>query len=248
MSLRPYAHAFVSCRRLLVRNRVAGELKALSPFIRETDVCFDVGAHCATWSHPLARMVRRGHVYAFEALPYYQKVLSLTMKLLQCRNVTVIGAALGEQEGSTSIVWADAAGQRLTGRTSVAAAGTEAGEVISVPCTTLDEFSKSVERPIRFMKIDVAGFELPVIRGAMDLLERDRPILYCNCPPDCERYDYTPADMIETLADAGYDAYIIALYGGFVPVDARNYPGGETDLLFTPRELDVSCRLSDYEA
>ncbi|MBM7173077.1 FkbM family methyltransferase, partial [Streptomyces sp. G44] len=46
---------------------------------------------------------------------------------------------------------------------------------VDVPCLTLDGLGL---RDVGFVKIDVDGNELPVLRGARELLTRDRPALF----------------------------------------------------------------------
>ena len=43
------------------------------------------------------------------------------------------------------------------------------------------------ERPVALMKIDVEGMELDVLRGATQILTRDRPLLYIEASDDAQR-------------------------------------------------------------
>ena len=54
-----------------------------------------------------------------------------------------------------------------------------------IPVITLDSIVG--ERPVALMKIDVEGMELDVLRGATQILTRDRPLLYIEASDDAQR-------------------------------------------------------------
>jgi len=78
-------------------------------------------------------------------------------------------------------------------RLSVGAGGT-------VPLTTLDEILRDLPGPpVRFLKIDVEGMELDVLRGARELLEQQKPQL---CVELMTRPQYEAAEAL--LRGLGY--------------------------------------------
>ena len=71
---------------------------------------------------PCRRPCRGGHVYAFEALPYYARVLKNVVALL--RRTERHGdrrRRFGQTRPEVDIVWKDADGHRLTGKTHMSA-------------------------------------------------------------------------------------------------------------------------------
>lgn len=54
-----------------------------------------------------------------------------------------------------------------------------------IPVVTLDSISRN--RPVALIKIDVEGMELDVLRGASQILTRDRPLLYIEANEDTQR-------------------------------------------------------------
>jgi FkbM family methyltransferase len=73
------------------------------------------------------------------------------------------------------------------------------GGGIPVPVRRLDDELADVGR-IAFMKIDCEGYELEVLRGARQTLERDRPPLHIELHPRwLRRYGDTAAEVIEFL-------------------------------------------------
>lgn len=58
----------------------------------------------------------------------------------------------------------------------------EAGDISVIPLDTLSE-----NHAVGLMKIDVEGMELDVLRGATQILTRDRPLLYIEASDDAQR-------------------------------------------------------------
>lgn len=112
--MRKYLHALVLVQRFLRGQLAVPEIGLVSRFIEANAVCFDVGAHGGAWSRSLSRLAPRGHVYGFEASPYYMSVLKLLKPLMFLSNVDFIGKAVSDREGVLDLVWKDI----CTGRTT----------------------------------------------------------------------------------------------------------------------------------
>lgn len=210
------------------------------------DVVFDVGAHGGSWTGVLSKAVPQGQVYAFEALPYYAGVLKLTAWLCGWRNAHVINRAVMDDPRPVSMVWRNAAGHRLTGTTHVAGAGDGSGDTVTVEGVTLDLFRAQIGSPsVTFMKLDVEGFELPVLRGADRLIEECRPVLWCELwARYTRRYDYAPADLFQFLTEHRYRTFIVDdASRTLVPTSADTYPD-ERDILAIPSEKPVPPGIS----
>jgi FkbM family methyltransferase len=79
---------------------------------------------------------------------------------------------------------------------------------IRVKTDTLDN-TVPESTPISFLKIDVEGAELNVLKGALNLLKRDRPkIVFEYQPAFSAEYGYGPTDIFDFLADkAGMEVH-----------------------------------------
>ena len=178
MSIRNIVHALLWTYRHATGKLAVPEITTVLKYINAKSICFDVGAHGGSWSRGLAHAVPQGHVYSFEALPYYADVLRKTMKLLGERRVTVLNRAVAEKNGSVQMARRDRDGNTLTGKTHVAINGEAPQEMVSVPAITLDSFWREIdEKQIDFIKCDVEGFELFVLRGARELIKHCQPRL-----------------------------------------------------------------------
>jgi hypothetical protein len=76
--------------------------------------------------------------------------------------------------------------------------------------TTIDNFckSKKVEK-IDFIKIDVEGYELFVLRGGENIIRKSKPVLLIEInPPTLKRIGLKPRDVIDRLKYHGYNLYV----------------------------------------
>jgi FkbM family methyltransferase len=231
-------------KRHLLNELHVPELSIVPPFVAPTDVCVDVGAQCGSWTVPLSRLVPKGKVIAFEAFPYYARVLQATVRLLMRRNVQVVNAAVLDKSTSAEVVWKDESGRRLTGFTHVAGTDENTTETLTVHGVTLDGYTQSLSERIAFVKIDVEGAECQVVRGAQSLVRRHRP-LFCIEMSEVhyQRYSHTVADVFALLGGQGYVACVPIGYPRRVPGSLEWVGRNGTDnVWFVPSEKTDAAR------
>jgi len=133
-------------------------------FIKENDLCFDVGANLGNRVEPLLNIGAK--VIAVEPQEYCNKYLQYKFG----KKIEIVTKGLGETEGikdfhiskyyalsSFSEDWINSV---KTGRFK----GTNWDKVIKVEMTTLDQLIAKFGLPA-FIKIDVEGYELLVLKG-----------------------------------------------------------------------------------
>ncbi len=249
MSLRKYAHVIITVKRHLMHELPVPEISVISQFLKKTDTCFDIGAHGGSWSKPLAGIVKNGQVYSFEALPYYADILSVTFRLLGCRNIQVFNKAVGDSEEKVTLVWRDGNGNRLTGKTHIRGEAEASEHLLEVEGIRLDTFMQSTgKRNVGFIKIDVEGAEMKVLKGSDHLIDRHRPVVFCELDQRwTSRYQYSPEDVFEHFSGKGYNSFIIESNLSVKPVTQTTYRN-KGDVLFVPRERELPVNLTvDYE-
>lgn len=138
----------------------------------------DAGANIGTYAVPAARLVGpTGRVVAFEAHPRTHALLARNLEANGLSGwADAVHRALGEAPGEIEMVFADA----NPGETHVAAAGGASGGGARVRVATLDAALAERglgERPVDYLKVDVEGFELPVLRGALGTVARSPAIV-----------------------------------------------------------------------
>lgn len=122
----------------------------------------DAGAHVGLWSRILAKEF--DFVTAFEPMPEHADCFE--MNLAGLSNVQLERCALGDRSGVATMVFpmADVASARI----DLDGAGDQ------VRIKELDTFDL---RSVDFLKMDVEGFCLPILRGGEQTIRRDRPVV-----------------------------------------------------------------------
>lgn len=211
-----------------------GEMReAFRPYIPEDGVVIDVGAHAGQFSKLFARMAPRGRVYAFEPSAYARSILQPALAFNRIRNVDVVPMGLSDAPGESVLKTPVKArgglgfgiahlGQDDGGRTTVDQ---------SVSLTTLDAFM--AERGVGaldFVKADVEGWELHVLRGGLLSLERFKPALFLEVmQASLERAGSAAESVWDLLRPLGYRS---VLSPAMQPCDGYV---GAGDYLFTAR-------------
>lgn len=220
-------HAAVWFRRNFGGRSDVPEMRLLDNIDLTGRVAIDVGAHAGNWALNLAQRVGpAGLVLAYEALPHYGRALSISMRLLRARNVRVRVVAVGNCESTISLRWRSTSNELLTGRTHVEPDVQPSASVIEVPMVSLDrDLEECGVRPsdVGFLKIDVEGAELEVLRGASNLLSVGSPVVYLEAePPWLERLGHSVEDVFDAMACHGYKPYLVS-ESGPISTDVDSY-------------------------
>jgi FkbM family methyltransferase len=200
--MRTLAPSFTAELTWAIKRRQDGHsLAAIDALVRPGDAVVDAGA---TWGLSSARLARivgpEGAVAAFEPHPAHAR----TLDALAARHaqLTVHAAALSDAAGSARLHVPIVAGRPVTAlaRLDAPAADVE-HDVVEVAVTTLDE-ALAGRRPPSFVKIDVEGRELALLRGATRTLREARPTLLVEIE---QRHQERPiAETFAFLAEHGY--------------------------------------------
>lgn len=140
-------------------------------------VAMDIGANVGWHTLLMAYLVGdRGRVIAAEANPSVRSRLEDHLKLNGFGRVEVLPYAIGDVEGTVEF-YGPEADDPCSGDGHIVTAGAESGRsVIHVETHPLDAIvlSRQVER-LDLIKVDVEGFEWPVLQGAEQTIAKFRP-------------------------------------------------------------------------
>jgi FkbM family methyltransferase len=206
--------------RLLERRRqVNVEKLVFLAVVEKGDRVFDVGANAGYYTLLFSHLVgRRGRVHAFEPVPETFAALSRALaREGRFDNVVTNPCAVGDREGVLPIHVPDADFGQASIAHHDAGSWTAAREIRSYDCrmTTLDAYLQ--EHPAAcpsFIKCDVEGAELLVLRGAADTLAAHRPLLHLEVNPDWTRsLGYEPPEVAHFLTGLGYSRFFLVEAG-----------------------------------
>lgn len=170
----------------------------LSQRLKPGGIFVDVGANVGFYSlRALDAVGDLGSVHAFEIDPRPLRCLRKTISVGALRNLHLHEQAVGDQSGSAILVQ-----RKDCGHSSIA---TE-GEGTRVPMITLDAWrERHPGGNIQAIKLDIEGGELRALRGAVNLLQRERPLIVCEVvetPEDPRRI--AAEELFALLRSAGY--------------------------------------------
>jgi FkbM family methyltransferase len=159
-----------------------GELRFVRDCVRTGQVAVDVGCHKGAYTYWLRRAVGdSGEVIAFEPQPKQSRYLAELFGKLDYSNVRLVSMGLSDSPGQLPMFLPHARGATHEASFVSAKGDQNACDRIDVEVTTLDAFFADSQRGPNFVKIDVEGHELEVLRGGLETLRRHRPTLLVEC-------------------------------------------------------------------
>jgi len=182
------------------------ELQAIQLALRCGGVAIDVGANKGSYLYSMARWAAAAPVIAFEPQKKLADYLTSACRRSNFSNVTIENLALSDTEGELQIYIPGSSDSPGASLEASIADKTEC-HVETVRVTKLDTYINGrLHQPVRVIKIDVEGHELAVIRGAMQTLERDKPLLIIECESRHLPMDQSVKNFVEDVQAIGYSA------------------------------------------
>lgn len=213
------------------------ELAFVGRFLQPGMTVLDIGAHHGLYTLLASRRVGpKGQVIAFEPSPRERKALFRHLKLNRCTNVTVQGLALGNEEGEAilHIVQGGESGCNSL-KPPVVKSGTSP---VRVSVARLDDWlrKQGIER-VDFVKLDVEGAELSVLKGARRLLESaKRPVFLMEVEDTRTRpWGYLSCEIVTMLDSMEYEWFQPLRDGALAGIGPKR-EGFEANLVAVPKE------------
>lgn len=210
--------------------------RALEPGMTFLDVGANLGIYSLVAAHKLAG---NGRVISFEPAPRECARLKLHFRWngFHSPEARIERVALGADYGEQRFFEVRTGGD--TSRNGLRVPQSKDGiREISTPVVTLDRYAAKRGLPkIDFIKLDVEGGEMDVLRGAPGTLLRHRPVLLCEVLDLATApWDYPAREIVSALVDFGYRWFDVNLDGALSPhIPQRDYPAVR-NYVAVPRE------------
>ena len=166
-------------------------LRLLPEYIKPNTLTIDVGGNSGyqTYFHS-----KYNSVVTYEPVPELFKVLQSNLQDLD--NVTLINKAVTSENKNVEL-FVDINRLSMTSQMPLVES-----ESILVPGVALDNENHT---NVGFIKVDVEGYELDVLEGAVDLIERDRPNMMVEVyQPWCDKVGFDCGEIFDFFARRDY--------------------------------------------
>ncbi|NCI45552.1 FkbM family methyltransferase [Sediminibacterium soli] len=142
----------------------------------------DIGANIGVMAASIATKHTQAEVFAFEPIPDNQRTIERVVKHHGLKNIRLFKTALGDAAGEIKMVVPVVGSSNMQGLSHVVEAGRKNdGAFFTVPVQRLDQIPELIAaEKISAIKIDVENFEYYVLKGAQGLLEKHKPVIYCE--------------------------------------------------------------------
>ena len=160
-------------------NGQQAQRDAALQYIKQWRVCLDIGSNIGQWTRPLSKKFES--VVCFEPNPNFRECFE---KNIQEKNVLLWPYGLSDKEHKAKQDFNSTVLQQEDG---------------DVDCRTLDSFGLT---NVDFVKIDVDGFEVPLLNGARETLSKNDPVINIEMKRDKRTDVVKKCESI--LKDLGY--------------------------------------------
>ncbi len=199
-------------------------VRTCAELVKSGDVVLDIGANIGAHTLPLARLVGpAGRVVAFEptAFAFHKLLQNIALNpdlapRISASQLMLVAERSGGVPPTLFSSWPLSADEGLHAKHKGRSMTTEGASAV-----TLDDAVRELKlKAVNFIKIDVDGHELPVLRGGAHTIEQFRPSILIELSPYVhaeEGYDFD--DLIMFFKEQGY-RFRNANTGKELPLDA----------------------------
>jgi FkbM family methyltransferase len=197
------------------------EIAALHTALQDGGVALDVGANKGSYLYWLAKWSHNAQAVGFEPQKALADYLVQAMNRAGFSNTRIERMALSDQIGEAALYipgQSDSPGASLE---HCVGQKTDCREE-RVRMTTLDAYARAnLKGPVRALKIDVEGHEWAVLKGAINTLKQDHPVLVVECEERHLSAGVSVRDVIDWTCSLGYRASVCTPLGQ--EIDAAQY-------------------------
>ena len=153
-----------------------------------------------------------GQVFSVEPIPETRSYLEHNVRRLNLKNITVIAKALSSRIGTEVMAipeYFDGGTNYYESRIVDESESDDGMSCVDVETSTVDLLLPQIEQPLTFIKVDVEGHELELLRGAEECLHRYKPALLVEIEGDMALAASNAAQVYQLLVKHHYQAYVL---------------------------------------
>mgnify|MGYP001590521232 CR=1 FL=1 len=199
----------------------ATELNLMKKRATENSIVFDIGANVGVWTVLLSRTCPSAKIHSFEPAPDTYKLLERNVLINQCLNVVANNIAASDNDGVVAFEVPN--GVSIYGRVRPEKQGQDDcgrfahSDMYEVKCARLSDYCEKHDiEQIDFMKIDVEGFELQVLRGMEEFfMNKKVGAIYIETMKENHiRMASSYREFLDFFGKVGYKIYTLSEGGG----------------------------------
>ena len=178
--------------------------------IKEGDVVVDIGANIGYYTLLFSKLVgKKGKVFAFEPEPVNFQLLKKNVEINGCQNIILENKIVSNKNGKAKLYISE----QGPGKHKIYPTQNDEENLIFVDSVKLDDYFKDLDiiKNISFIKIDVEGSELGVIKG-MELLLKVIKKLKIQLEFSSfliQQYGAKQEELLKLLEDYGFKIYFV---------------------------------------
>ncbi len=153
------------------------EVQRIRSFAGPSKVAIDVGANIGLWTYAMAQSQLFKRIVAFEP----NRVLTEDLRRARLPSVTISDKAVSDRAGTATLRAPRFAGNVLTGWASLESqidVATDSFQEFDVETIRLNDLEY---QGVGFIKIDVEGHELSLLKGGVEFFRREQPVCLLEC-------------------------------------------------------------------
>ncbi len=183
------------------------ERKIYDKIITDEMIIFDVGANMGWYSILFSKKSNNSVIHSFEPIETTYKHCIENVKINNLKNVHVNKIGLSNKVGKETFFYSPETSVLTSSKNII-----NYNNMNKISCfiTTLDSYVEKFKiNCIDFIKCDVEGAELFVLKGGLQSIRNFQPILFLELFHEwTKRFGYHPSEVFDLLLSIGYEAYL----------------------------------------